>query len=344
MVPRNYIEVRLGSLLPLSYTRLPDRFIGWLPSGVTAGVRLIRKYSVRAIYSSSGPVASSLIACVLNAVSGRPWIAEFRDLWSQNHLETRKPPIQSVEEALERLVIRRARTIVTVSEPLAEVLRTLHRRRRVVVIPNGYDENDYTERVSLTAAFTLTYTGNIYTGKRDPSPLFRAIARLDQEGSISPVSFQVRFYGSQLGNVSQLVHKYGVNRYVLIGGHLPYREGIRRQIESSALLLLEWDHPSAKGVLTGKLFEYLGAKRPIIALAAKGGAIHKLLDETGAGVVSNDPDELYNILRNWYLQWLRGDQTLGVQYKVDRLLAYERSRQAQALAEELDLCLTGSPR
>lgn len=316
-----------------SAVRLPDRFIGWLPYALKEGIRIVSGHKIDVIYSSAGPVVSTLVASMLHRKTNIPWVAEFRDLWALNHSEHRSQPFQWMEEALERFTLKEALHLVTVSCALAQELARLHRNSNVIIIPNGFDEEDYKLVVSPTSKFTISYTGNIYKGKQDPSALFLAITNMARNGLISKDNFEVRFYGKYMGSVPELVAKYKLDGLVRLYGQVPFHESIRRQKESSALLLLEWTDPSARGVLTGKVFEYLGAGRPILAVGPRYGSIEQLLKETGAGILLTEPHEIEVLLTNWIIQ---GPPSLTVASDPSPLRKYTRRFQASQVASLLE--------
>jgi glycosyltransferase involved in cell wall biosynthesis len=226
------------------------------------------------------------------------WIADWRDLWTENHLYPGWPVFRSIERWLERLFNNTADCITTVSAPLATSLNRQARNRRVEVIYNGYDEDDYRALPSQRIfpdddKLRIVYTGTIYPGKRDPSPLFAAIARLHQQGQLSPDKIELLF-ASKLLDVHALAAQMGVAAFVSAPGFLPRPTALRMQRDADALLFLEFEAPGVEGILTGKLFEYLHAGPPVLALgvspASTAGA---LIQDTGKGwALGNDVDKI----------------------------------------------------
>jgi len=199
--------------------------------------------------------------------------------------------------------MRRSCLLISVSEGWAKQLHELH-SKETSVIPNGFDEEDYLDNVPLTTKFTITYTGNIYQGKRDPTLRFEAVAQLMQKGVISASNFGVRFFGNSISKtISPLVKRYNLQSLVKMQETIPFIESVKRQMESTILLLLSWNDPRDKDTYTGKVFEYLGARRPILATAYKTGVIDKLLQETKTGVVANDTGAIKDILLRWLTEW-----------------------------------------
>jgi len=155
----------------------PDEQKAWLPFAVDSGHELLHKEKFDAILSSSGPVTCHLIAKELKRKHKVPWIADLRDLWTQNHYYPYGIIRKWFERRLELKTLNEADALVTVSEPLAKDLGLLHHKKLVCAIPNGFDPDEMGS-APLTKEFTITYTGQLYQGKQDPSLLLRALAEL----------------------------------------------------------------------------------------------------------------------------------------------------------------------
>ncbi len=318
--------------VPLFQTLLLD-YNGWYPYGVKRGLQIIAKHKIDAIFSSYSPSVSHFIASTLNRKAKIPWIAEFRDPWTLNPYLRKIQPFQLLEEQLERRTMRNATLLVAPSDFWANRLESFH-SIQTVTIPNGFDEEDYLENVPLTTKFTITYTGKVYH-QRDPTPLFEAVAALKQEGSITPDDLEICFFGSDIGDMlPPLVEKYGLHDYVKMYGFIPFKESIRKQKESSVLLLLSWNDPRDEGTLTAKVFEYMGARRPILALGFRGGAIDKLLREGGCGILANEASEIKSILIKWLEEFKKHGEITSFYYPDEKVIKnYTRREQTRKLAE-----------
>lgn len=276
---------------------IPDGEIGWYPFAVAAGVRLSRRWRPDLIYASARPYTSLLVARTLSDRLGVPWVGEFRDLWADNHSVEYSTLRRRLDRALERRTVATASALVTVSEPLAETLRANH-RVPVSVVLNGYDLEDYPPRSRETprpSAVSVAYTGMAYPGKQDPGPLFEALRRMRCGGG----DVEVQFYGRYLDWVATLAADAGVSGQVAVHPVIPYRDALRVQREADLLLLLLWRDESNPGVYTGKLFEYLGARRPILAIGPKNGVAAELIRARRAGIVVQTASELLPHLEAW---------------------------------------------
>lgn len=261
---------------------------------------------IDAIISTSSPVTAHLIAIKLKQKYNIPWVADLRDLWTQNHYINKSLPIRYLEKKLELKTLSSADAIVTVSEPLAKILKNYHQRNKIFCITNGFDIDDFPiPPPKLTDKFTITYTGLLYNGKRDPSMLFKVISQLLKEGLISRKLIDIRFFGCDDEWLHSEVNKYDLNGIVNIHGFKPREEILKIQQESQLLLLLLWDNKYEEGVYTGKVFEYLGAFRPILAFGGPGGVVKHLLETTNAGRFANDTADLKDVLLEYYNEFLK---------------------------------------
>lgn len=311
--------------------------IGWYPYAVKKGMEILTNYKVDVIFSSFNPSTSHLIASHLQRKTGVPWVADFRDAWPPNPYYKRPQPLQFFEEQFARRIIKRSSAVIVISEPWARQLETFY-SKKTFTIPNGFDEEDYSANIPLTKKFTITYTGRVYAGKQDPTPLLEAVAELKQEDKIHRNDFEVRFFGRNvLQTISPLVRRYRLQELVKIYGFVSYEESIMNQKKSTVLLVLSWNDTRDRGTYTGKIFEYLGARRPIMALAFKGGVIDGLLKESGCGVVVNSKSEIKALLLKW-LEESRKDGKLTSYFhpNTDITKKYTRKEQTRNLAEVLN--------
>jgi hypothetical protein len=326
---------------PPSEVRMPDKYLYWIVPAVGLGLRIIKRHHPDLIFSSSGPPSSAIVASILQKLSALPWVAEFRDLWTRNPYDVRTPRLHRLDAWLEARVLKNAASLVSISEPLARQLAADHGNPACVVY-NGYDEDDYPATASMGEIFTITYAGMIMPGKRDPSVLFQAVKLLSDRNWISPATFKVRFYGPQMEEeVRPIADRFGVRQFCELSGPIPHRECLKRQCESSLLLLLEWNDQRARGTVTGKIFEYLGAGRPILCLGYPHGALAQVLGVTGGGVILNDSAKITAYLLDQIEAWRR--QPPGIK-EVKRPLSvsrFSRWAAAQEMSRIFDQALRG---
>jgi len=275
---------------------LPDATVGWTPYAVGAAKALFGPQGPDLIYASGPPFSAFLIARLLARKYRAPWVAELRDRWSDDPYYPPVPWRRWIVAALERRLLTSAAALVTVSEPWAETYRRRY-SQPVMAIYNGYNAADYS-----TAApgapdaghVSIVYTGRIYPGRRDPSPLFEAMALTRHKDAV-----RVSFYGTVRSSVMPLAERHGVADLVQVHSHVPHREAMEIQARADVLLLMQWDDPREQGNVPGKLFEYLAARRPILGLGLEDGVPASIIRQREAGFFSNDPHAIAGQLSIW---------------------------------------------
>jgi len=177
----------------------PDAYKTWINPAIERGCEILKNEKFDAIISSSGPPSVNLVAASLSKKFNIPWIADFRDLWTQNHYYPYSKIRRFFERRLELRTLSPATILTTVSQPLAEKMQELHKNKKIVVIPNGFDPEQMNQSAPISDKFSITYTGYLYQGRRDPEPLFRLARELINENLIEPNLLEINFYGYDEG-------------------------------------------------------------------------------------------------------------------------------------------------
>ena len=313
----------------------PDGEKGWKSFAVSEGGRLLQEENISAIISSSSPVTSHIVARKLKQEYGTPWLADFRDLWSQNHNYSYGPLRQMIDRRLEVRTLYTADALLTVSQPWAERLSTIHKRRPVYAITHGfYPEEVNSPPAKLTAKFTITYTGTVYS-KYDPSKLFTALKDLISEGTLNPDEMEVRFYGTKTEWLDKKIEQYGLSSTVKQHGVVSKKVAFDKQRESQLLLILKWEDSQECGSYSGKIFEYLGARRPILATGGMEDVVTELLNETKAGISALTVEDIKTTLRELYKEYNQEGKVVykGEEAEVNK---YSCREMARKFAEILD--------
>lgn len=282
--------------------RMPDFLDFWKRK---AWKELTKKDPWDLVVSTSGPYTVHFLAARLkNKGLAKAWVADFRDTWSNSFIYPGIFPFNFLESYLEKKLMKNADFITTVSSPFASVLEKLHGVSKVHVIENGFDPEDL-ENLDKEPIFPkdgklrIVHTGTIYLGKRDPSPLFSAIERIASSPSLRPLlnKLEVLFPGPYQGNLSSLIEQYKVGDWVKMPGFLSRPEALRMQRDADYLLFLPWNDPNIDGVLTGKIFEYLFSKTPILSIGCeKIEASQKLILDAKAGISLKSASCINNFL------------------------------------------------
>ncbi len=321
-------------------TNIPDGEVGWAPFALRAASRLIADWKPDVLYASALPYTSLLVAHVLSRRHRIPWVAELRDLWTDNPYQPYTPWRKKLDGRLEKRILSSAAGVVTVSEPLGGTLQAKYAKPTAVVL-NGFDAEDCAKPQSAVPAagstLRVVYTGMVYAGKRDPTPLFLALRGMGDAAT----QVRVVFYGRYLDAVRDLARHHNVEHLVEVNEPIAYTEALQAQAEADVLLLLLWNSPQEKGIYTGKVFEYFGARRPILVIGPDNNVAATLIVQRRAGVVLNDPAAIAEQLR----QWLRLKSECGALPPLpeEALVGLSRKEQARSLERFLhQLVPTGS--
>lgn len=301
---------------------VPDQFIGWYKYAYKESEEIIKDWKPDIIYASSGPYTALMIGAKLSKKYNIPFVAELRDLWSDNHYDKQ----YFVGRFLEYMTLKDASALVSVSQPLVETLSKKY-KTPCYEVRNAFDDEDFKYSFSKEEKkIIITYTGMMYAGKRDPLTLFQAIA----SDTYLKENVECLFYGNSLGWVNERAKEFGISENVKVFNSIERQEVLKLQAGSDILLLLTWDDPLEKGVFTGKLFEYIGSAKPILSIGAVNDVASNLIRENGFGLASNDIQEIVEFVKNIKNRNLLDSIENG--YKEHRT-QYERRYQVQKLVD-----------
>jgi glycosyltransferase involved in cell wall biosynthesis len=248
-----------------------------------------------------------LIGAAVKKATGAAWVADLRDTIVVHPHRSNEGVAAFVKEksraGIARLVATQADAIVTAAEAISDEARGLEPKGRVVTIANGCDFDDFAGlEYTRTDRLRLTHAGSFF-GKRDPRPFLQALA----DSKLDDVT--VRFVGDFRARDREFLESLSLGDRVELVDYVPRRTSLALQRDSDALLLLI---PEAggrgRGILSGKVFEYLAAERPILALVPPDGAAAKLIRDTNAGIVAG-PDDVAGIreaLLDLHARWRDG--------------------------------------
>jgi glycosyltransferase involved in cell wall biosynthesis len=286
---------------------------------------------IDAIWSTFTPGLDHTIACRIARQHGLPWVADFRDLPDQTY----DTPRSRWCVRSEMRVCRHASALTTVSPDLKARLEARY-RQPVLVITNGYDAEDYPPPpAGPTARFTLRYFGRLYA-YRDPGPLFSALDELLRRDAVeNRDEFRVQFFGTNAEDLAHRLQGHRCQGIVECCARLGRREMVRMQQEASVLLLLKSERA---GSTPAKIFEYLGAQRPILNVPGDEGPVDHILRETKAGQSVREAKDIAEAILGHYRTWKACGRT-EYEGTAEKLQPYQRAYQAGQLAELLDsLC------
>jgi len=314
---------------------VPDENVTWNATAIPKAISIARSEGIDVVLTTSPPGSVHLVGAAVKRATGAAWVADLRDsLVAHPHRDADKLGVRAKEQVARQvalLVARRADAIVAASDAIAEEARSLAPRARVVTIANGCDFDDFAGlEYTRGDRFRLTHAGSFF-GKRDPRPFLQALADSGLEDVL------VRFVGDFRPGDREFMESIGLGDRVELIDYVPRRRSLALQRDSDALLLLI---PEAggrgRGVLSGKVFEYLAAERPILAAVPPDGAAARLLRDTGAGIVAapDDVAALRDALVELHARWRDGKlegTPLSPEWR-DRL---SRARRVEELADLL---------
>ncbi len=255
----------------------PDAQVGWYPFALTAARRLLRERRVDAIVSTAYPLTAHLVARQLQRETGLPWVADFRDLWSDWSTETGRR--LRLDQDLERDVLARASAVTTVSPTYARVLQE-RGARRVLVLTNAFDEDAFAGPAPEPEAGTCAYLGTYYPGYQDHlETALRALGQLATQGRAADL--RLRFIGPPPRALESLLRDVGLGAHTEATGFLPHHAAARELRRAQVVFFAgpESDQPPAlRGNVAGKVFEYLACGRPILMVGHPGSDVARLLE------------------------------------------------------------------
>jgi len=331
-----------GSSLIREMVTIPDEKIGWYRFALEEGKAIIEKENVDAILSTSPPETTHLIARALKSKYGIPWIADLRDLWAEDHFRQRPFIKTALLRIMERRVLAAADAVITVSEPWANVLaKSLGTRGgRVHVIENGFDEEDFEGLMhGGNKKLTITYMGKLHKDHQPVESFFWSLAHLVETRAIDPQKLDVRFYvlGYDKPDITALARHYGLDGTVKEFPKVPYHEALKILRSSDILLFIQWRGRGEEGWYSAKLYDYIGARRPILAFSSKDGIIDRLIKRCSCGIVVDGMEEAEGALRTTYNEYISAGHVnyYGDDRQIGRLSRSMRTKDLAAILDQL---------
>ena len=283
------------SILYRHLTNIPDSLVGWYSHAVRAGKKMFQDWSPDIIFATLPPFTTMLVANRLGRMIDVPVIYDYRDLWTDHPYYNSTGLSRFVDSLMENHALKHCAGLVTVTQTWADHLKSA-RNIPVEFVMNGFDPADFnldTCKSYDKDKITLLYAGYLYGDKRDPSAAFEALGKLGARAQ----DFNILLYtpnGEEDLNDHQkaLIKKYNLEKVVTCNRYIPQKELLEIQQQVDVLMQLRWDHPSENGVIAGKLFEYIGAGKPILSLGSTTGEAADIVRDNDFGLVSNDVDEI----------------------------------------------------
>lgn len=281
---------------------IPDARCWWVKPSVRFLKRYLKEHPVDAMISTGPPHSMHLIAKALHKKFNIPWVADFRDPWTDIDFYKDLKLTRCADKKHHRLeyqVLTEATKVVTVGWDCAKGLES-HGAKDVEVITNGYDDFgkiclNTDENPSLrdhkSLPFTMSHIG-IISENRNPEMFWQAISELVDK------NLKIRLIGQVDNSVVESIKRNDIEKYVEIIPYIPHNQVIEEQANSDVLLLFVNNTPNAKGILTGKIFEYMASGRPILCIGPEDGDSARILNETQTGITVdfNDKEKMKSII------------------------------------------------
>lgn len=270
--------------------KLPIPLRAWWLVWSGQAVRWASQFNPDIIFSKSNPPESHMMAAVLARRLNVPWVAEFGDLWADNHFSVKKGIFYQLEKVMELKTMHRADTLVSVSKPLAVRLGQLH-GKPTGVVTNCFPVEDSIkpiapggEQISVRLPLRILFTGRVYMGLNMPVMLMDAISELSHQGELGGDEVLVDFYCPNHDFLSEWLRQNYSHLNTMYKVHSPVslNDSLRLQREADVLYASIWFGPGHEGVTTSKFFEYLATRRQVWVSLAGPGALSDICRHTGA--------------------------------------------------------------
>ena len=319
---------------------IPDARKGWYRHAIKEIPRLMHHDQPKVVITTGPPHSTHRIGQWVANKYNIPWLADFRDPWTTvyyNHLMPRTKRTQRIDLACEEEVLRHANCILTVSEAMRQEYEG--RSRRTMVIRNGFDEHDMQEATDSNdpePRFVVLHTGNIAPNQHVPV-LWDVLKEFCQRDPEFSRHLLIRLVGNVDSTTRNYLEAIGLSSNVEYTGYVSHHEATALMQGASLLLLLIPDAPGNRAIVTGKLFEYLLARAPILGMGPADGDADAILQQTGRGemIGYNERQSVKNRVEAEYHRWLAQGRITQI-LPLEPCLQYSRRRATGQLASLLD--------
>ena len=292
---------------------IPDARRFWISPSVKTLSAYLSGHPVDAVISTGPPHSTHLIAQSLSNRFSIPWMADFRDPWTNiDFYKDLKLTTWADRKhrILEKSVLEQARRVVVISRTMAEDFRKIQ-AREYDVVTNGYDPDDTdSEPIIPDRKFSLAHIGTLVS-TRNPLPFWETLKSLTVERKDFATDLEISLVGKTDHTVTESIRNYGLEPFIKRTDYLPHDQVVMQQRRAQVLLLIINNTPNANMILTGKFFEYLAAKRPILCLGPLEGDASAILQETKSGLLSefNDTEGMKKNILHFYEKFKKGELT-----------------------------------
>jgi len=316
---------------------LPDARKGWNRFALSEAKKILRDQAPEVIVTTGPPHSTHLIGYTLKKQLGIRWVADMRDPWTNMYFNKMLPKTrltQKIDKKTEDRIIQSADGITTVSPGLREEFAD--RAKNIQVVYNGFDPEDLPEpEPQMTKYFTLSYIGN-FKPNQNIEALWQAIARLKDEKEGFGDRFRIQLTGNIDPGIHQSLKKLGLTDITDQKAFLPHKEATRVMNESNMLLFIVPKAESNKGIITGKLFEYLAVRSPILSIGPTDGDAATIIRNADRDEMLDytDQEKMEHLISYYYDQWMN-DDTLSFKHTETEKSDFSRRTMARQFSEFL---------
>ena len=312
---------------------IPDAKMFWIRPSVKKIEKYLKTNPVDFIITTGPPHSVHIIGKKVKEKTGIKWLADFRDPWTEidyfHHLPLTKKS-KSKHHLLEKEVLSQADIVTVVSKTMKQNFDKFN--SNCIVITNGYDDESIEKKPEMDKPFTLSHIGMI-NADRNPVMLWEVLAELIENNEEFEAQLQINLVGHIADEVRNSIREYELERFVNYTKYIPNHAVGAFQLKSQVLLLLVNKVPSAKNIITGKVYEYLRSHRPILAIAPIDGDLAEIIDDTQSGLVIDfeDKDGLKKAIEIYFKHFLANElviESVGIE-------KYHRKNLTEQLAEIL---------
>lgn len=309
---------------------IPDPRKGWNSYAIKEAKKIITKHKIDTIITTSPPHSTQLIGLQLKRDLNINWIADLRDPWTDIfyykdllHL----PSSRKKDAKLELDVLKNADQIITVSNAIKELfaVKLKGQKDKIHVIPNGFDPKDFgSTKTKKAEVFTFGYIGSL-TEEYSPKILFETLKSLKPE-----FNFRIKFIGNVSPGIKEIIKKNDLDEICVFRDRVAHDEAIKEMQSSDALLLFIPEVLNNEGILTGKIFEYIACRKPIIGIGPEHGDASKILESFSLSKMFDyNSNELQSFIHSLLEKKLNGDSMINE----GDYMYYSRRNQAEKVAE-----------
>jgi glycosyltransferase involved in cell wall biosynthesis len=293
----------------------PDDASSWYSRAVRSALNLARERPFNAVISTAPPPTAHFVARTFANKARIPWLADYRDLWSGRpnvHFNRERGNLgRAMAYPVERWLLKNAAAVTVPTQAHKEELEASFDRTDVEVIPNACDLSIWQAIPdNRPAEFSMCFTGAIHPGLRSPDSLFEATAALRAQRDPAGINARFDFYGNNGELIADSAMRFGVADAVRIHGEVERGDALRAQRAAAVLvLLLDTDTPRSsveRGNPGSKIYEYIGARRPVLAVGSVDNIVKTLLAELGTGLFASDLPTLVQSVRALYADFIAG--------------------------------------